>query len=46
MRWRQFLRRIGCLLACRNSQIIVEHSQLHGKPPQNEQGGTTKEALL
>ena len=28
MRWREFLKTIRCLLACCNSQIIVENSQL------------------
>ena len=40
MRWLEFLKRIRCLLACCYSQIIVEHSQLEGKPPENEQGAT------
>ena len=46
MRWREFLKRIRCLLACCNSQIIVENSQFHGKPPKNNQGGATEEAIL
>ena len=28
---------------CCNSQIIVENSPLDGKPPENDQGGTTVE---
>ena len=35
-----------CLLACCNSQIIVENSQLDGKPPENYQGGATEEDIL
>ena len=46
MRWREFLKRIRCSLACCNSQIIVENSQLEGKPPKTEQGGATEEAIL
>ena len=46
MRWREFLKRIRCLLACCNSQIVVENSQLDGKPPENEQGGATEETIL
>ena len=45
MKWREFLKRIKCLLACCNSQIIVENSQLDGKP-ENDQGETTEENLL
>ena len=41
MRWREFLKRIRCSLACCNSQIIVENSQLEGKPPR-----MNKEELL
>ena len=40
------LKRIRCLLACCYSQIIVENSQLDGKPPKNEQRGATEEAIL
>ena len=46
MRWREFLKRIHCLLACCNSQIIVEYFQLDGKPPENDQGGATEETIL
>ena len=41
MRWREFLKRILCLLACCNSQIFGENSQLDGEPHQREQGGAT-----
>ena len=43
---REFLKRIRCLLACCNSQMIVGNSQLDGKPPENEQGGATEETIL
>ena len=46
MRWQEFFKRIRCLLACCNSQIIVENSQLDKKTPENEQGGATEEAIL
>ena len=46
IRWKQFLKRIHCLLACCNSQIIVENSQLDGKPPENYQGRATEEDIL
>ena len=46
MRWQEFLKRIRCLLACCNSQIIVENSQLDRKPPENEQGGATEGTTL
>ena len=46
MRWREFLKRIHCLLACCNSQIIVEYFQLDMKPPENDQGGATEETIL
>ena len=46
MRWREFLKRIRCLLAYCNSQIMVKNSQLDEKPPANEQGGATEEVKL
>ena len=46
MRWQEFLKRIRCLLACCNSQIIVENFQLDKKTPANEQRGATEEAIL
>ena len=46
MKWRKFLKRIRCLLACCNYLIIVDNSQLDGKPPENEQGGAMEEALI
>ena len=46
MRCQEFLKRIRCLLACCNSQIIAENSQLDGKPPENDQGRATKETIL
>ena len=46
MRCQEFLKRIRCLLACCNSQIIAENSQLDGKPPENDQRRATKETIL
>ena len=46
MRWREFLKRICCLLACCSSQSIVENSQLDGKSPENGLGGATEETIL
>ena len=46
MKWQEFLKRIHCLLPCCNSHIIVENSQLDGKPSENEQGGATEETIL
>ena len=46
MKWQEFLKRIRCLLACCNSQIVAENSQLDGKPPANEQGGATEGTIL
>ena len=46
MRWQEFLKRIHCLLACSNSQIIEENSQVDGKLPENDQGGSTEETIL
>ena len=34
------------MLACCNSQITVENSQLDEKPSENEQGGATEETML
>ena len=41
MSWQEFLRRLRCLIACCNSQIIVENSQWDGKPPENDKGEAT-----
>ena len=46
MWWREFLKRIRCLLACCNCQIIVENSQLVRKTPENEQRGATEKTIL
>ena len=46
MTWQEFSKRICCLLVSCNSQIIVKNSQLHGKPPENDQGRATKETTL
>ena len=46
MRWREFLRRIGCLLAWCNSYIVVGNYQLDEKPPENDHGGATEEVIL
>ena len=48
MRWQEFerIKRIRYLLAGCNSQIIVENSQLDGKPPENDQKRATKETIL
>ena len=46
MRGQEFLKRIWCLIACCNSQIIVENAQSDGKPPENDPGGATEEAIL
>ena len=46
MRWREFMKRIRCLIACCNSQIIVENFQVDKKPFENDQGGAIKEAIL
>ena len=46
MKWREFLKRICCLLACCNSQIIVENCQLDGKQPEHEQKRASEEAIL
>ena len=46
MRWQEFLKRIRFSLAGCNSQIIVENSQLDGKPPENEQGEAPKGTML
>ena len=45
MSWRGFVKRIHCLLACCNSQIVVENSQLDSKPSDNDQGRATKETI-
>ena len=46
MRWQEFLKRIHCLLACSNSQIIEENSQVDGKLPENDQGAAIKETTM
>ena len=46
MRWQELFKKRSCLLACCNSQIIVENSQLDKKPPENDQGGATEESIL
>ena len=46
MRWREFLKRMCCLLSFCNSQIFVENSRFGEKPPENDQGGATEETIL
>ena len=46
MRWQEFLKRMRCLLACCNSQIIEENSKLDRKSPENEQEGATEGPIL
>ena len=43
---RELLKTMHCLLACCNSEIILENSQLHEKPPENDPGGATEETIL
>ena len=46
MRLQKILEKVGCLLACCDSQIIVENLQLDGKLPENDQGGASEEDIL
>ena len=42
-RFKEFLKRIKCLVACCNSKIIIENSQIDGKPNEEEEDGQDSE---
>lgn len=45
LRLREFFKRVRCIFACCNSEIVIENSVIDGKPKQEEEEYEQQEEL-